>query len=77
MDNAPCHRSRTVDKFLEDNGLKSFGFGGYLLYQRGRFSPNSPNLNPIEHVWSIIQESCVTSSKNYGRIKTGNFEPME
>ena len=56
LDNAPCHRSQIVIKFLKDNGLKYYGFGGHPINQRGGFPPNSPDLNPIEHIWSVLQE---------------------
>ena len=43
-DLAPCHSAKKVQKVLQENGIK-------VLERSG----NSPDLNPIENLWSIIK----------------------
>ena len=57
QDKAPCHRHRNVVKYLADRGVEVIQWAG-----------NSPDLNPIENLWSIIKrrlklKDCSTRHK--------------
>jgi hypothetical protein len=44
QDNAPCHKTRKVDDFLQRNGIPTL-----------EWPPQSPDINPIENIWNIIK----------------------
>ena len=59
QDNDPKHTSKKVQKMLADNNIK------YLDWPS-----NSPDLNPIENVWSILKMKIAKHRTN----STGEFE---
>ncbi|GFX51433.1 transposable element Tcb2 transposase [Trichonephila clavipes] len=50
-DNAPCHRTVLIDDFLETENI-----------QRISWLANSLDLNPIKHVWDILERKIATLS---------------
>lgn len=48
QDNAPCHRARLTAKWFEDNDITVIPW-----------PPTSPDLNPIENVWSKIDQKLL------------------
>ena len=56
QDGAPCHTSKKVKQYLKDSNMEVIDWPG-----------NSPDLNPIENVWSYmkyhLKQKPITSSK--------------
>ena len=48
-DNAPCHTAKVVKTFLRENGIEFLDW-----------PPYSPDLNPIENVWSWMKRKLET-----------------
>ena len=58
----PQHR---LAKFLEENQINYYGFGGNPINYECGYPPNSPDMNPIELIFGILEEGIQTSSTNY------------
>lgn len=54
MDNATPHTSNETIKFMNENNINFFKFGGRVNGFEGGYPANSPDLNPIELVFNII-----------------------
>lgn len=57
-DNAPSHASTYTRNWIQTHGIKED--------QLMEWPPCSPDLNPIENLWSIIKQSVYASGKQYG-----------
>ena len=44
QDNAPCHRAKSVEKFIEECGLKTT-----------EWPARSADISPIERIWSVVK----------------------
>lgn len=51
QDNAPCHNAKYTTNFLAKNGVEVLDW-----------PPYSPDLNPIENVWSLIKREIIQSN---------------
>ena len=51
QDGAPCHKAKTVLKFLAEENIKLLPWPG-----------NSPDMNPIENLWAIVKKKLRKSN---------------
>ncbi|GBM80699.1 hypothetical protein AVEN_79157-1, partial [Araneus ventricosus] len=45
-DNAPCHKAQIVSEWFEEHTDE---------FHLTSWPPNSPDLNPIEHIWDVME----------------------
>lgn len=50
-DGAPCHKARTITKFLAEKNITVLDWPG-----------NSPDMNPIENVWELMKREVHKST---------------
>ena len=55
QDGARCHTAATTLQWLQDHEIKFWG--------KEEWPPNSPDLNPIENLWSILKEDMASEKK--------------
>lgn len=60
QDNAPSHASRYSKSWFSDQGID----GSKLMI----WPPNSPDLNPIEMLWSLIKRKVYENGKQYSSL---------
>jgi hypothetical protein len=53
QDNAPCHRAGVVQNWLEEHSGE---------FRRMVWPPRSPDMNPIEHLWDVVERSIRTQN---------------
>ena len=61
QDGARCHTGHTTLQWLHDHEIKFWG--------KDEWPPNSPDLNPIENLWSILEETMKSEKKQPIDIK--------
>ena len=68
QDNAPSHSARATKEYLASLGFKNQN----LMV----WPPNSPDLNPIENLWSIIKRKVYSDGKQFSS-KTELWEAIQ
>lgn len=59
QDNAPCHVSKATKQWFSDNGIRIM-----------QWPANSPDLNPIENLWSVLKQKLLRT----GSLSKQNLE---
>ncbi|KAK3527039.1 hypothetical protein QTP86_008668 [Hemibagrus guttatus] len=52
QDNAPCHKAEMVQEWFDDHNNK---------FEVLTWPPNSPDLNPIQHLWDVLDKQVQSS----------------
>ncbi|KAK3557213.1 hypothetical protein QTP70_026124, partial [Hemibagrus guttatus] len=47
QDNAPCHKAKMVQEWFDEHNNE---------FEVLTWPPNSPDLNPIEHLWDVLDK---------------------
>ena len=66
MDNARPHTGSQMSQWLDEERLLTVGFSGSPKNFPGSFPPSSPDLNPIELMWSIVDAKV--SKRKYSNM---------
>ena len=61
QDNALCHKARTVFEWFQEHDAE---------FQLMPWLPNSPDLNPMEHIWDVMERQL----KN--QVPSGNVSDL-
>ena len=62
QDGAPAHKAIETQDFLRDNCPDVITVDPHWRNPTGEWSPNSPDLNPLDYsVWSILEEKACRS----------------
>ncbi|GFT18408.1 DDE_3 domain-containing protein [Trichonephila clavipes] len=61
QDNAPCYKTRIVLEWLLEHNDE---------FQLMSWSPNLPDLNPIEHIWAFIERQLRNQTPPCQNIST-------
>ena len=65
QDGAPCHRSKIVKKILGENNVVTLDWPG-----------NSPDLNPIENLWSKMKDLVAKKQPSSGKALTETIKEV-
>ncbi|KAK3505544.1 hypothetical protein QTP70_020619, partial [Hemibagrus guttatus] len=54
QDNAPCHKAEMVQEWFDDHNNQ---------FEELTPPPNSPDLNPIQHLWDVLEKTRLSGSE--------------